>query len=101
MPLLLAQQAVSFVDIAFDGEFVNSSYSLLALQVQWRRGFSCWPQMVHADCGSALDSWHSFDVAVMDLLDLVPADISFDHICAVCSFISSVTIIVEYLENEN
>ncbi|XP_057250573.1 mediator of RNA polymerase II transcription subunit 13 isoform X4 [Beta vulgaris subsp. vulgaris] len=74
MPLLV-QQAASFVDVAFDGEFVDGPYSWLALQEQWRRGFCCGPNMVHAGCGGVLASCHSFDIAGVDLLDPVSADV--------------------------
>ncbi|XP_057538782.1 mediator of RNA polymerase II transcription subunit 13 [Amaranthus tricolor] len=73
MPLLV-QQAASFVDIAFDGEFVDGPYSWLALQEQGRRTFSCGPQMVHAGCGGVLASCHSFDISGVALLDPVSAD---------------------------
>ncbi|XP_021867219.1 mediator of RNA polymerase II transcription subunit 13 isoform X2 [Spinacia oleracea] len=74
MPLLV-QQAASFVDVAFDGEFVDGPYSWLALQEQWRRGFCCGPHMAHAGCGGVLASCHSFDIAGVDLLDPVSADV--------------------------
>lgn len=74
MPLLV-QQAASFVDVAFDGEFVDGPYSWLALEEQWRRGFCCGPHMAHAGCGGILASCHSFDVAGVDLLDPLSADV--------------------------
>ncbi|XP_021714941.1 mediator of RNA polymerase II transcription subunit 13-like [Chenopodium quinoa] len=74
MPLLV-QQAVSFVDVAFDGEFVDGPYSWLALQEQCRRGFCCGPHMAHAGCGGIFASCHSFDIAGVDLLDPVSADV--------------------------
>ncbi|KAL2940681.1 Mediator of RNA polymerase II transcription subunit 13 [Bienertia sinuspersici] len=70
----LVQQAASFVDVAFDGEYVDGPYSWLALQEQRRRGFCCGPHMVHAGCGGILASCHSYDIAGVDLPDPVSAD---------------------------
>lgn len=72
---LLVQQATSFVDVALDGEFADGPYGWLALQEQWRRGFCCGPHMVHAGCGGILASCHSFDIAGMELLDPISADV--------------------------
>ncbi|KAH9604005.1 hypothetical protein KSS87_023608 [Heliosperma pusillum] len=72
---LLVQQAVSFVDLALDGEFVDGPYGWLSLQEQRRRGFCCGPHMAHAGCGGILASCHSFDIAGVDLLDPISADV--------------------------
>lgn len=72
---LLVQQATSFVDMALDAECGDGPYGLLALQEQWRRGFSCGPSMVHAGCGGILASGHSLDIAGVELLDPFSADV--------------------------
>ncbi|XP_074292645.1 mediator of RNA polymerase II transcription subunit 13 [Silene latifolia] len=72
---LLVQQAVSFVDLTLDGEFVDGPYGWLSLQEQRRRGFCCGPHMAHAGCGGILASCHSFDIAGVDLLDPISADV--------------------------
>jgi len=73
---LLVQQATSFVDVALDGESSDGPYEWLALQEQRRRGFCCGPHMVHAGCGGILASCHSFDIAGVELLDPISADVS-------------------------
>lgn len=85
MPLLV-QQAASFVDVAFDGELVEGPYSWLAFQEQWRRGFCCGPHKVHAGCGGILASCHSYDIAGVDLLDPVSADV---HASSVMNLLQS------------
>lgn len=74
---LLVQQATSFVDVALDADNNDGSYGWLALQEQWRRGFSCRPSMVHAGCGGVLASCHSLDIAGVELIDPLSADVSF------------------------
>nr|POE66735.1 isoform 2 of mediator of rna polymerase ii transcription subunit 13 [Quercus suber] len=66
---LLVQQATSSVDLALDGDCGDGPYGWLALQEQWRRGFSCGPFMVHAGCGGTLASCHSLDIAGVELVD--------------------------------
>ena len=73
---LLVQQATSFVDLALDSDCGDGPFSLLALQEQWRKGFSCGPSMVHAGCGGALASCHSLDIAGVELTDPLSADVS-------------------------
>ncbi|XP_015073469.1 mediator of RNA polymerase II transcription subunit 13 isoform X1 [Solanum pennellii] len=72
---LLVQQATSFVDVALDADSNDGSYGWLALQEQWRRGFSCRPSMVHAGCGGVLASCHSLDIAGVELIDPLSADV--------------------------
>ncbi|XP_057486737.1 mediator of RNA polymerase II transcription subunit 13 isoform X1 [Actinidia eriantha] len=72
---LLVQQATSFVDVALDADCGDGPYGWLALQEQWRRGFSCGPSMVHAGCGGSLASCHSLDIAGVDLVDPLLADV--------------------------
>ncbi|XP_060186715.1 mediator of RNA polymerase II transcription subunit 13 isoform X3 [Lycium barbarum] len=72
---LLVQQATSLVDVALDADSNDGSYGWLALQEQWRRGFSCRPSMVHAGCGGVLASCHSLDVAGVELIDPLSADV--------------------------
>lgn len=71
----LVQQATSFVDVALDADCNDGPYGLLALQEHWRRGFSCGPSMVHAGCGGALASCHSLDIAGVELVDPLSANI--------------------------
>ncbi|KAL3614125.1 hypothetical protein CASFOL_042199 [Castilleja foliolosa] len=72
---LLVQQAASFVDVALDSDCGDGPYGWLALQEQRSRGFSCGPSMVHAGCGGLLASCHSLDVAGMELVDPLSADV--------------------------
>lgn len=72
----LVQQALSFVDLALDADCVDGPYGWLALQEQWRRGFCCGPSMVHAGCGGTLASSHSLDIAGVELVDPLSADVS-------------------------
>lgn len=74
---LLVQQATSFVDVALDADCGDGPYGWLALQEQWRRGFSCGPSMVHAGCGGLLASSHSLDIAGMELVDPLSVDVRF------------------------
>ncbi|XP_017226286.1 mediator of RNA polymerase II transcription subunit 13 [Daucus carota subsp. sativus] len=74
MPLLV-QQATSFVDVALDADCNDGPYGWLALQEQWRRGFSCGPSMVHAGCGGVLASSHSLDIAGVELVDPLAANV--------------------------
>ncbi|CAK9169919.1 unnamed protein product, partial [Ilex paraguariensis] len=76
---LLVQQATSFVDVALDADCGDGPYGWLALQEQWRRQFSCGPSMVHAGCGGVLASGHSLDIAGVELVDPLSADVSFFH----------------------
>ncbi|KAF3953058.1 hypothetical protein CMV_021455 [Castanea mollissima] len=72
---LLVQQATSSVDLALDGDCGDGPYGWLALQEQWRRGFSCGPFMVHAGCGGTLASCHSLDIAGVELVDPLSANV--------------------------
>ncbi|KAK3030477.1 hypothetical protein RJ639_038783, partial [Escallonia herrerae] len=72
---LLVQQATSFVDVALDADCGDGPYGWLALQEQWRRGFSCGPSMVHAGCGGVLASCHSLDIAGLELVDPLSTDV--------------------------
>ncbi|XP_008807938.3 mediator of RNA polymerase II transcription subunit 13 isoform X1 [Phoenix dactylifera] len=72
---LLVQQSTSFVDVSLDSDDGDGSYCWLALQEQRRRGFSCGPSMVHAGCGGLLATCHSVDIAGIDLIDPLSADI--------------------------
>ncbi|KAF5735695.1 mediator of RNA polymerase II transcription subunit 13 isoform X1 [Tripterygium wilfordii] len=83
---LLVQQATSFVDVALDTDCGDGPYGWLALQEQWRRGFSCGPSMVHAGCGGTLASCHSLDIAGVELIDPLSADI---HPSSVISLLQS------------
>lgn len=78
---LLVQQATSSVDLTLDGDCGDGPYGWLALQEQWKRGFSCGPFMVHAGCGGTLASCHSLDIAGVELVDPLSADVSFRFIC--------------------
>lgn len=73
---LLVQQATSLVDLALDSDCGHGPFSLLALQEQWRKAFSCGPSMAHAGCGGALASCHSLDIAGVELIDPLSADVS-------------------------
>ncbi|GAV80055.1 LOW QUALITY PROTEIN: Med13_C domain-containing protein, partial [Cephalotus follicularis] len=83
---LLVQQATSFVDIALDADCGDGAYGWLALQEHWRRGFPCGPSMVHAGCGGTLASCHSLDIAGVELVDPLAADI---HPSSVISLLQS------------
>ncbi|CAA0807588.1 Mediator of RNA polymerase II transcription subunit 13 [Striga hermonthica] len=72
---LLVQQAASFVDVALDSDCSDGPYCWLALQEQKNRGFSCGPSMVHAGCGGLLASCHSLDIAGVELVDPLSADV--------------------------
>lgn len=76
MPFLF-QQATSFVDVTLDADCGDGPYGWLAMQEQWRRGFSCGPSLVHAGCGGVLASCHSLDIAGVELADPLSADVSF------------------------
>ncbi|GAB4835105.1 hypothetical protein Ancab_000013 [Ancistrocladus abbreviatus] len=83
---LLVQQAASFVDVALDAECTDGPYGWLALQEQWRRGFCCGPHLVHAGCGGTLASGHSLDIAGVELVDPLSADV---HASSVISYLQS------------
>ncbi|KAA8530327.1 hypothetical protein F0562_005036 [Nyssa sinensis] len=83
---LLVQQATSFVDLALDADYGDGPYGWLALQEQWRRGFSCGPSKVHAGCGGSLASCHSLDIAGVELVDPLSADV---HASSVISLLQS------------
>nr|KJB26888.1 hypothetical protein B456_004G264800 [Gossypium raimondii] len=83
---LLVQQATSFVDLALDADGGDCPYSWLALQEHWRRGFCCGPSMVHAGCGGTLASCHSLDIAGVELVDPLSANI---HASSVISLLHS------------
>lgn len=72
---ILVQQATSFVDVSLDADCGDGPYGWLALQEQWRRGFSCGPSMVHAGCGGVLASSHSLDIAGVELVDPLSDDV--------------------------
>ncbi|XP_071701408.1 mediator of RNA polymerase II transcription subunit 13 isoform X2 [Rutidosis leptorrhynchoides] len=72
---LLFQQATSFVDVTLDADYGDGPYGWLAMQEQWRRGFSCGPSSVHAGCGGVLASCHSLDIAGVELADPLSADV--------------------------
>ncbi|KAK9079021.1 hypothetical protein SSX86_000690 [Deinandra increscens subsp. villosa] len=74
MPLLF-QQATSLVDVTLDADCGDGPYGWLAMQEQWRRGFSCGPSLVHAGCGGVLASCHSLDIAGVELADPLSADV--------------------------
>ncbi|XP_058103090.1 mediator of RNA polymerase II transcription subunit 13 isoform X2 [Magnolia sinica] len=82
----LVQQATSFVDVSLDMDLGDGPYGWLALQEQRRRGFSCGPSMVHAGCGGLLASCHSLDIAGVELLDPLSADV---HASSVISLLQS------------
>ncbi|KAJ0020388.1 hypothetical protein Pint_31438 [Pistacia integerrima] len=82
----LVQQATSFVDVALDADCGDGPYGWLALQEQWRHEFSCGPSMVHAGCGGTLASCHSLDIAGVELVDPLSADI---HSSSVISLLQS------------
>lgn len=73
----LVQQATSFVDVSLDVDCGDGPYGWLALQEHWRQEFSCGPSMVHAGCGGTLASCHSLDIAGVELVDPLSADVSF------------------------
>ncbi|KAL7232398.1 hypothetical protein ACSBR2_010424 [Camellia fascicularis] len=83
---LLVQQATSFVDVALDADCGDGPYGWLALQEQWRRGFACGPSMVHAGCGGSLASCHSLDIAGVELVDPLLADV---HVSSVVGLLQS------------
>ncbi|KAK9274364.1 hypothetical protein L1049_019178 [Liquidambar formosana] len=83
---LLVQQATSFVDVALDADCGDGPYAWLALQEQWRRGFSCGPSVVHAGCGGFLASCHSLDIAGVELVDPLSVDV---HASSVISLLQS------------
>ncbi|KAL6517268.1 hypothetical protein OROMI_032969 [Orobanche minor] len=72
---LLVQQAASFVDVALDSDCGDGPYGWLALQEQRSRGFSCGPSKLHAGCGGYLASCHSLDIAGVELVDPLSADV--------------------------
>lgn len=89
MPLLV-QQSTSFVDVLLDMDDCESSFCWLALQEQQRREFSCGPCMVHAGCGGLLATCHYVDIAGVDLIDPLSADVSFPiytlfRCCCMCN----------------
>ncbi|KAK3037026.1 hypothetical protein RJ639_031600 [Escallonia herrerae] len=86
---LLVQQATSFVDVALDADCGDGPYGWLALQEQWRRGFSCGPSMVHAGCGGVLASCHSLDIAGLELVDPLSADVCFSYLIVEFSLTAS------------
>ncbi|XP_062016064.1 mediator of RNA polymerase II transcription subunit 13 isoform X3 [Rosa rugosa] len=83
---LIVQQATAFVDLALDSDCGDGPYGWLALQEQWRKGFSCGPSMVHAGCGGTLASCHSLDIAGVELTDPLSADV---HASSVISLLQS------------
>ncbi|PKI35350.1 hypothetical protein CRG98_044264 [Punica granatum] len=83
---LLVQQATSFVDVTLDAECGDGPYGWLALEEQGRRGFCCGPSMVHAGCGGTLSSCHFLDIAGVELVDPLSADV---HASSVLSLLQS------------
>nr|XP_011461693.1 PREDICTED: mediator of RNA polymerase II transcription subunit 13 isoform X5 [Fragaria vesca subsp. vesca] len=83
---LIVQQATAFVDLALDSDCGDGPYGWLALQEQWRKGFSCGPSMIHAGCGGTLASCHSLDIAGVELTDPLSADV---HASSVISLLQS------------
>lgn len=77
---LLVQQSASLVDVSLDLDDVDGSYSWLALEEQQRRGFSCGPSMVHAGCGGIFASCHYVDIAGIELIDPLSADVQVSNI---------------------
>lgn len=80
---LLVHQATSLVILALDGYCGSGPYNWLALQEQWKQGFSCGPSMVHAGRGRTLASCHALDIAGVDLLDPHFADVSFHYLAEI------------------
>ncbi|KAJ6837568.1 mediator of RNA polymerase II transcription subunit 13 [Iris pallida] len=78
--VLLVQQSTSMVDVCLDMNSGDGSYCWLALQEQKRRGFSCGPSMVHAGCGGLLATCHSVDIAGVDLIDPLSADVQVSSV---------------------
>lgn len=76
MPLLV-QQAAAFVDVTLDADCGDGPYGWLALEEQERRGFCCGPSTVHAGCGGLLSSSHFLDLAGVELVDPLCADVRF------------------------
>ncbi|KAG0487445.1 hypothetical protein HPP92_009540 [Vanilla planifolia] len=77
---LLVQQAASFVDICLDTDDGDDPHTWLALQEQQRRGFSCSPFMVHAGCGGTFSLCHYVDIAGIELIDPLSADIQVSNV---------------------
>ncbi|KAJ4755679.1 Mediator of RNA polymerase II transcription subunit 13 [Rhynchospora pubera] len=73
---LLVQQSASFVDGALDTSNGEGPYAWLALQEQCRRSFPCEPDAAHAGCGGLLAMCHSVDLAGVDLVDPLAADVT-------------------------
>ncbi|KAK4740779.1 hypothetical protein SAY87_024367 [Trapa incisa] len=82
----LVQQATSFVDFTLDADCGDGPYGWLALEEQRRRGFCCGPSMVHAGCGGTLSSCHFLDIAGVELVDPLFADV---HASSVLSLLYS------------
>ncbi|KAK4792713.1 hypothetical protein SAY86_023148 [Trapa natans] len=82
----LVQQATSFVDFSLDADCGDGPYGWLALEEQGRRGFCCGPSMVHAGCGGTLSSSHFLDMAGVELVDPLFADV---HVTSVLSLLYS------------
>ncbi|XP_020677957.1 mediator of RNA polymerase II transcription subunit 13 isoform X1 [Dendrobium catenatum] len=77
---LLVQQSASLVDVSLDMDDVDGSYSWLALEEQQRRGFSCGPSMVHAGCGGIFASCHYVDIAGIELIDPLSANVQVSNV---------------------
>ncbi|KAK8938453.1 Mediator of RNA polymerase II transcription subunit 13 [Platanthera zijinensis] len=77
---LLVQQSASLVDVSLDMDDVDGSFSWLALEEQQRRGFSCSPSMVHAGCGGIFASCHYLDIAGIELVDPLSADVIVSNV---------------------
>ncbi|XP_018684609.1 mediator of RNA polymerase II transcription subunit 13 isoform X1 [Musa acuminata AAA Group] len=71
----LVQQSTSFVDFSLDTNDGYGAYYWLGIQEQRRREFACGPSMIHAGCGGLISTCHSLDIAGVDLIDPLSADV--------------------------
>ncbi|WOL08835.1 mediator of RNA polymerase II transcription subunit 13 isoform X1 [Canna indica] len=71
----LVQQSASFVDFSLDANDGYGSFYWLGIQEQWRRKFACSPSMIHAGCGGLISMCHSLDIAGVNLIDPLSADV--------------------------
>ncbi|KAJ8471301.1 hypothetical protein OPV22_025644 [Ensete ventricosum] len=71
----LVQQSTSFVDFSLDTNDGYGAYHWLGIQEQRRREFACGPSMIHAGCGGLISTCHSLDIAGVDLIDPLSADV--------------------------
>ncbi|URE18793.1 Mediator complex subunit 13 C-terminal [Musa troglodytarum] len=73
--VFLVQQSTSFVDFSLDTNDGYGAYYWLGIQEQRRREFACGPSMIHAGCGGLISTCHSLDIAGVDLIDPLSADV--------------------------